>query len=404
MLVFTYLVAYIDRVNVSFAALQMNGQLGFSDAVFGFGAGAFSLGYVVFELPSNMILRHVGARGWLTRIIVSWGVVVALTALVATSKQFYVMRYLLGIAEAGLVPGIVYYISQSFPNYYRARVLSIFYVALPLSGVIGSPLAGFIMQHLDGVLRVAGWKWMLIVEAAPAFLAALFCWQRLDDDVTLSRSSAPKDRARLATSFGRNRADPSFTHDEIYTSGLVWAFCAIYFLVVFAIYGYTLWAPAIIHSLGVRGDFKVGLVAALPNVAAIGVMIAVGRSADRLRERRIHLAALMLVAALGLTLSALLHQYLYLSVMGLCIANACILSMPPVFWSMPTAVFSPVSAAIGIAWISAIGNLGGFFGPYMMGHLKQSSGGLLVPVVAMISCLLLGAFLTLLLPKRLVNQ
>ncbi|CAM2144017.1 MFS transporter [Paraburkholderia tropica] len=402
-LVFTYLAAYIDRVNVSFAALQLNGQLGFSDAVFGFGAGAFSLGYVVFEVPSNMILQYVGARRWLTRIIVSWGVVIALTALIATPKQFYVMRYLLGIAEAGLVPGIVYYISQSFPSYHRARVLSIFYVALPLSGVIGAPLAGFIMQHLDGVMQIAGWKWMLIVESVPAFLAALFCWMRLDDDVTLSQRNAPADRAQLASALRHNPAAPSFPPDAIYTNGLVWAFCAIYFVVVFAIYGYTLWAPTIIQSLGVSGDFKVGLVAALPNVVAIGVMIAVGRSVDRLRERRLHLAVLMLITALGLTMSALLHQHLYLSVLGLCIANACLLSMPPVFWSMPTAVFSPAAAATGIAWISAIGNLGGFFGPYMVGHLKQSSGGLLLPVVAISGCLLLGMLLTLLLPKCRVD-
>jgi predicted MFS family arabinose efflux permease len=183
----------------------------------------------------------------------------------------------------------------------------------------------------------------------------------------------------------------------------VWAFCAIYFVVVFAIYGYTLWAPTIIQSLGVSGDFNVGLVAALPNVMAIGVMIAVGRSVDRLRERRIHLAVLMLVTALGLTLAALLHRHLYLAVLGLCIANACLLSMPPVFWSMPTAVLSPASAATGIAWISAVGNLGGFFGPYTVGHLKQSSGGLFLPVVTMVGCLLFGGLLALLLPKRLVN-
>lgn len=402
-LVFTYLVAYIDRVNVSFAALQLNKQLGFSDAVFGFGAGAFSLGYVVFEVPSNMILQHVGARRWLTRIIISWGIVIALTALIATPKQFYVMRYLLGIAEAGLVPGIVYYISQSFPSYHRARVLSIFYVALPLSGVIGSPLAGFIMQHLDGTMRVAGWKWMLIVESVPAFLAALFCWMRLNDDVTLSHRNAPTEPVQLANALRTGPPGPSFGPDAIYTSSLVWAFCAIYFLIVFAIYAYTLWAPTVIQSLGVSGDFRVGLVAALPNVVAIGVMIAVGRSVDRRRERRIHLAVLMLGTALGLALSALLHQHLYLSVMGMCIANACLLSMPPVFWSMPTAVLNRASAATGIAWISAIGNLGGFFGPYMVGHLKQCSGGLLLPVITMIGCLLTGMLLTLLLPRRLVN-
>ncbi|MBN3727101.1 MFS transporter [Burkholderia sp. Ac-20379] len=399
-----YLAAYIDRTNVSFASLQLHGQLGFSDAVFGFGAGVFSLGYVVFELPSNMILQRVGARLWLTRIILVWGAVTAFTALVATPKQFYVMRYLLGIAEAGLVPGIVYYLSRSFPCHYRARMLSTFYAALPLSGVIGAPLAGLIMQDFDGALQIAGWKWMLIVESLPACVAALFCWWRLDDDVTTSPRYSPEDRAHLVRALERDRASSQSIHpDQVYSSPLVLAFGALYFFDVFAIYGYTLWAPAIVHSLGVSGNLRISLITVLPNLVAIAVMIAVGRNADRTRSRRLHVAALLFVAALGLALAALLHRHLWLSVAGLCIANACLLSVPPVFWSMPITVLGPASAANGIAWISAIGNLGGFFGPYTVGHLKQSSGSLLAPVVTMIGCLLLGVVLTLLLPKRLVD-
>ncbi|WP_246795991.1 MFS transporter [Burkholderia perseverans] len=403
-LMLAYLAAYIDRTNVSFASLQLHGQLGFSDAVFGFGAGVFSLGYVVFELPSNMILQRVGARIWLTRIILVWGAVTALTVLVSTSKQFYVMRYLLGIAEAGLVPGIVYYIARSFPYHYRARMLSTFYAALPLSGVIGAPAAGFILQYFDGAMHVPGWKWMLIVESLPAFLAASFCWWRLDDDVTTSTRYSTEDRARLVSALARSRSSSESIHpDQIYSSPLVLAFGALYFLDVFGIYGYTLWAPTIVHSLGVSGDLRIGLITVLPNLVAIAVMIAVGRNADKTRSRRLHVAALLFVAALGLALAAALHQHLWLSVMGLCIANACLLSVPPVFWSMPITVLGPASAANGIAWISAIGNLGGFFGPYTVGHLKQSSGSLLAPVMTMIGCLLLGVVLTMLLPKRLVD-
>lgn len=402
---FAYVAAYVDRINVSFAKLQMSVDLGFTDAVFGFGAGTFALGYVVFEVPSNMILQRVGAKRWLTRIILSWAIVSVLTTFIQTPKQFYVMRYLLGVAEAGLVPGIVYYISQSFPRFHRARTLSAFYAALPLAGLIGSPLSGFIMEYLDGVATLPGWKWMLIVEALPAFGAAWLCWTYLEDDVTASQHQTDADRAYLAKALAEDRAlAATANHNEMFTSWVFWAFGLIYFLDVFGIYGYTLWAPTIIKSLGVQGDFTIGLIAALPNAAAVVVMVAAGRNADRRRERRLHTAALLLIAAAGLALSLVWRDNLWLTVIALCIANAGLLSMPPVFWGMPTAVLGPSTAASGIAWISAIGNIGGFFGPYVVGILKQSSGGFALPVSCMIACLFAGLCLTLLLPKQLVNR
>ncbi|MDA0569450.1 MFS transporter [Burkholderia gladioli] len=402
---FAYLASYIDRVNVSFAKLQLSQELGFTDAVFGFGAGTFALGYVLFEVPSNMILQRVGAKRWLTRIILAWAIVSALTTLVSTPKQFYIMRYLLGVTEAGLVPGVVYYISQSFPRFHRTRILSVFYAALPLAGLIGSPLSGFIMEFSDGLLDVSGWKWMLIVEAIPAFGAALLCWKYLEDDVTLSRHHSESDRAYLIGILAEDRAiSASASHTEMFASWLFWIFGFIYFLDVFGIYGYTLWAPTIIKSLGVERDTVIGLVAALPNAVAVAVMLITGRRADRHRERRMLLAGLFFMAAAGLALSLLWHDNLWLSVLALCIANAGLLSIPPVFWGMPTAVLGPASIASGIAWISAIGNIGGFFGPYVVGQLKQSSGGFALPVFCIIACLLLGLVLTLLLPKHLVDR
>ncbi|NUY01442.1 MFS transporter [Paraburkholderia youngii] len=402
---FAYVAAYVDRINVSFAKLQMGHDLGFTDAVFGFGAGTFALGYVVFEVPSNMILQRVGAKRWLTRIILTWAIVSALTTFISTPKQFYVMRYLLGLAEAGLVPGIVYYISQSFPRYHRARTLSAFYAALPLAGLIGSPLSGFIMEYFDGLATLPGWKWMLLVEALPAFGAAILCWRYLEDDVTQSRHHTDVEKEYLASTLAEDRAIAASTnHSEMFTNWLFWTFGLIYFLDVFGIYGYTLWVPTMIHSLGVKGDFLVGLIAALPNAVAVVVMVMVGRNADRSRERRLHTAALLLVAAAGLGFALLWHDDLWLTVAALCVANAGLLSVPPVFWGMPSAVLGPGTAASGIAWISAIGNIGAFFGPYVVGLLRQSSGSFALPVSCMIACLLVGFCLTLMLPKHIVNR
>ncbi|WP_345817584.1 MFS transporter (plasmid) [Paraburkholderia sp. PREW-6R] len=404
-LMFAYVTSYIDRVNVSFAKLQMAQQLGFSDAVFGFGAGIFFLGYVVFEVPSNMVLQRVGARRWITRIVITWGIVSGLTAFVSTPMQFYVMRCLLGVAEAGFIPAIVFYIRQSFPRHHRARVLSMFYAALALAGLIGSPLTGFIMQFFDGALRLPGWKWIFILEALPAFLAALYTWKGLDDDVARSPRYSEADRAWLSQALAEDRAaTATVDHKGLLSSGLVWAFCLIYFLDVFGIYGYTFWAPTMIKSMGIRSDLLIGVLAALPNAAAVVVMVMFGRSADRRGERRLHAAALLLMGAVGLTLSVLWHDSLWLGIFALCIANAGLLSLPPLFWSMPTAVLGERSAAIGIAWISAFGNLGGFFGPYVVGYTKQLSGGMTVPIFTMVACLVLGMLLTLALPRRLVNR
>ncbi|MBN3827529.1 MFS transporter [Burkholderia sp. Ac-20384] len=402
---FAYLASYIDRVNVSFAKLQLGQDLGFTDAVFGFGAGTFALGYVLFEVPSNMILQKVGAKRWLTRIILAWAIVSALTTLIATPKQFYVMRYLLGVAEAGLVPGVVYYISQSFPRFHRARILSVFYAALPMAGLIGSPMSGFIMEFFDGLLNLAGWKWMLIIEAIPAFGAAVLCWKYLEDDVTENSYQSESDRNYLISALEEDRAiAASANQNNIFTSLLFWVFGIIYFLDVFGIYGYTLWAPTIIKSLGVERNFLIGLLAALPNAAAVVVMMIAGRYADSRRERRLLVAALFLMAAAGLILALIWHGTFWLSIAALCIANAGLLSIPPIFWGMPTAVLGPRNAASGIAWISAIGNIGGFFGPYVVGLLRQSSGSFVLPIYCIIACLLLGLILTLSLPKHLVNN
>ncbi len=402
---FTYVTSYIDRVNVSFAKLQMASDLGFSDAVFGFGAGIFFAGYVLFEVPSNMILQRVGARWWITRIILSWGIVSSLMAFVTTPMQFYVMRFLLGVAEAGFIPAVVYYISKCFPSNRRARILSIFYTGLAMAGLIGSPLTGFIMQYFDGWMNQAGWKWVFLIEALPAFLAAALVYITLEDDVTRSRKLNEADRALLKRVLAKDSAAAASTKGRsLISSWVVWTFCFIYFLDVFAIYGYTFWVPTMLKDMGIKSDLMIGVLAALPNACAVVAMILSGRSADKRSERRWHVAALIVMGAAGLGLSVLYRDNVWLGVLALCIANAGMLSVPPIFWSMPTAFLGSGVAAVGIAWISSFGNLAGFFGPYVVGYLKQLSGGMNLPIYVMIGCLMVCAMLVLILPARLVNR
>ncbi|ODN64772.1 MFS transporter, partial [Burkholderia cenocepacia] len=303
------------------------------------------------------------------------------------------------------IPAIVLYMARSFPGRRRARILSMFYAALALAGLIGSPLTGFILQYFDGAMQIPGWKWIFILEALPAFLAALYVWKGLDDDVTRSARFSHAERAVLARVLAEDRATTeSVAHRGLFSSWLVWAFCVIYFLDVFAIYGYTFWAPTMIKQMGIGSDFVIGLLAALPNAVAVVVMVLFGRSADRRGGRRLHVAALLLMGATGLGLSVVWHDRLWLGMFALCIANAGLISFPPLFWSMPTAALGAASVSMGIAVISSFGNLGGFFGPYAVGYLKQLSGNLAVPLFLMVGCLLLGLVLTMLLPARLVER
>lgn len=406
-LMLCYVVAYLDRVNVGFANLQMLHDLQFSDTIFGLGAGMFFIGYFLFEVPSNVILHKVGARVWIARIMLTWAVISACFMFVSTPLAFYTMRFLLGLAEAGFFPGIILYLTYWFPAARRSRIISTFMTAIPLSGVIGGPLSGWIMESFGGVHGWTGWQWMFILEAVPAVALGLAVLLYLDDGIR-SAKWLNEDEKRLLEQGIEHDAAGKAQHPSlraVFADGRVWLMALIYFCCVMGQYGLTFWMPTLIKAAGVKGVLNVGLFTAIPYAAAVVAMLLLGRSSDQRRERRWHLVTPMLLGAVGLVGSALAGaDHTGIAIAFLSLAAAGVLASAPLFWSLPTAFLHGVAAAAGIAAINSVGNLAGFASPYLIGAIKDMTQSTDVALYVLAGVLVAGAAVVLSVPARLVNR
>ncbi len=405
LLLLCYIVAYLDRVNVGFAKLQMAGDLGFSDTVYGLGAGMFFIGYFFFEVPSNIILHRVGARVWIARIMVTWGIISGGMMFVQTETQFYVMRFLLGLAEAGFFPGIILYLTYWYPSHRRARIVSMFMTGIPLAGVIGGPLSGWIMKSWDQVNGLHGWQWMFLLEAIPSVLIGVVVYFYLDDRITSAKWLKDEERDLLQKRIEEEESDKEHVPMmQVFKSGRMWTMSAIYFTMAMSLYGVSFWLPTIIKGMGVTDNFEIGMLSSLPWIAAVFSMLLFARSADKMRERRWHVIVPMLMGSTGLILSVLLSSNHYLSFAALILACMGIVSAIPLFWSLPTAFLVGAGAAAGIAAINSIANLAGFLAPYLVGWLKQLTSSTDSGMYMLAAALVIGAAITLMVPAKLVNR
>ncbi len=404
-LLLCYLAAYIDRVNIGFAKLQMASDLGFSEVAYGLGAGIFFIGYSIFEVPSNLMLHKVGARRWIARILISWSVVSACFGFVQTEAHFYMLRFLLGVAEAGFAPGALLYLTYWFPAARRSRANSAMFLAIPLAGIIGAPLSGLIMENMSGVARWEGWRWMFVLEALPALTAGLLTWRFLPDrpaDVDwLSNAEKQVVLADLAEDAGTTTQHMSVK--QFISDKRLWLLTAVYFCVVMGQYAMTFWLPTIVKNAGATTPLLNGMLTSLPFLTAMAAMLFFSFSADRTRERRWHLIIPMVVGALALTLASFFPHNLAISIVLLSIATAGMLTSTVMFWSLPPAFLGGVWAAAGIGAINSIGNVAGFVSPYVIGSLVSVAGDLRLGLYAIAGSVLLGAILVLLVPKS-VNR
>ncbi|SOZ38095.1 MFS transporter [Cupriavidus neocaledonicus] len=404
-LMLCYLGAYLDRVNVGFAKLQMLSDLQFSETVYGLGAGIFFLGYFIFEVPSNVILHRVGAKRWLARIMLTWAVISACFAFVTTPTQFYVLRFLLGVAEAGFAPGVILYMTYWFPSERRAKALSMFFMAIPLAGIVGGPLSGWIMHAFHGVGDLAGWKWLFLIEALPSLCLGVAILYYLDNGIDQAHWLSDVEKALLKRNIEGDNAH-KMEHMSIrafMADRRLWLMAAIYFCVVLGQYGLTFWLPTIIRKAGVADPLWVGIYTALPYLCAIVALPLVGMSADRRRERRFHLIVPMMVAAAGFSTLPLLGS-VSASLVCLCIAAAGILASSSQFWALPTALLGGMSAAAGIAAVNCVANLAGFFSPAIVGWLNDLTGKSTAGLLFISATVVFGAVLVLLVPARSVNR
>jgi MFS transporter, ACS family, tartrate transporter len=368
-----YVVSYLDRINVGFAALQMNAALGFSSVTYSLGAGIFFLSYTLLEIPSNLILARVGARRWIARIMITWGLVSAAMMFVRSATAFYLLRFLLGAAEAGFFPGIIYCLTRWFPIRDRARAIAGFMTAVVIAGIVGGPVSGALLS-LDGAAGLAGWQWLFLVEGLPAVVLGLVVLRMLPEQPSDARWLTPAEQLSLTTQLADEAAIAGSLHSTrgALTSGRMWLLGAVYFTIPVELYALSFWLPQIVKSASGASDFLVGVLSAIPYAVAAVAMVVVGRHSDRTGERRWHIALSAAVGGAALALAGSVHGVVPAIVL-LSLATAGLASMLGPFWAFATSFLEGIGAAAGIALVNSVGNIGGFVGPNIVGYVREST-------------------------------
>jgi MFS transporter, ACS family, tartrate transporter len=394
-----YVVAYVDRVNIGFAAADLQRDLGLSDYAYGLGGGLFFLGYFLFEIPSNLILERVGARLWIARIMIVWGLISMATIWITDTRSFYVARVLLGAAEAGFFPGVVLYLTYWIPAAERARTGALFMTAAPVAMIVGAPISEALLA-MNGRLGLVGWQWLFLVEGLPAVLLGIVALWYLTDRPEQAHWLPPDEREWLSRAMERERAERAKHHQgselRNLLSGRVWVLSFAYFLNALVTYGVFLWLPRILRDASGFSGFRLAAITSIPFVAALIAMILIGEHSDRTGERKWHVVACALTAAAGLALAAFFHTSGWpLVVLSFTLSQIGQRSVMSVFWAIPPIFLGGTAAAAGIALINSIGNLGGAFGPTMMGWLRQSTGNHTGGLLVLVGVLMLEALLVM---------
>ncbi|SEO32574.1 D-galactonate transporter [Duganella sp. CF517] len=396
-----YVAAYLDRVNVGFAKLQMLSDLRFSDTVYGIGAGIFFVGYFLFEVPSNLLMTRTGARIWIARIMISWGVISSAMMFVDSVASFYVLRFLLGAAEAGFFPGIILYLTYWYPAHRRARMVALFMSGVAVAGVVGGPLSGWIMKTFAGLHGLSGWQWLFLLEGVPSTLLGIWTLFYLDDGIRSARWLSEGDKQKLEQAIAEEgKQQQHMPLARMFSNGKVWLLALVYFLFVMGLYGVSFWLPQLVKNSGIDDVFTIGLLTAIPYFVAAVVMVLAARHSDRSGERRWHAAIAALAGALGLVVATVYSDNTVIAMAALSVATAGILSTFPIFWSLPTAMLGGAAAAAGIALINSVGNLAGFVSPYLVGAIKDATHSTANGIYLLAASLVAGAVLVVVAVRR----
>ena len=390
-----YILAYLDRVNVGFAKLQMLKDLSMSDAAFATGAGIFFIGYFFFEVPSNVLLKRFGARLWIARIMVTWGVISACMMFVRGESSFYAMRFILGLAEAGFFPGVIFYLTLWYPSRLRSTRTAWFVAAIAASGVIGNPVSGWIMDTLGGKLGLAGWQWLFLGQGIPSVIVGIWVIFYLNSSIEEAKWLTDEEKALLANNLlleDQHKTESKLI--DAFKSGKVWMLCAIYFTLMIGLYGITFWLPTIVKAFGIKGYLEVGLITAIPYGVAVIGMILLSRNSDKTGERRLHYVLNVTVGAAGLVLSGVFASNPILAIIFLSFGTLGVIGSMPLFWPLPSAFLAGTAAAAGIGIVNSVGNLGGYFGPNIPVWAKRVSGDPSEALYIIATILMVGAFLT----------
>ena len=398
-----YILAYLDRVNVGFAKLQMLKELSMSDAAFATGAGIFFIGYFFFEVPSNVLLKKFGARMWIARIMISWGVISACMIFVKGEWSFYGMRFLLGLAEAGFFPGVIFYLTLWYPSKLRASRTAWFVAAIAVSGVVGNPVSGWIMDKLSGAMNLAGWQWLFLSEGIPSVIVGIWVIFYLDSSIEEAKWLTAEDKALLASNLiAEDKQKTEHKLTDAFKSGKVWVLCAIYFTLMIGLYGIAFWLPTIVKAFGIKGYLGVGLITAIPYGVAVIGMILLSVHSDKTGERRLHYVFNVTAGAIGLVLSGVFASNPVWAIVFLSIGTLGVIGSMPLFWPLPSAFLAGTAAAAGIGIVNSVGNLGGYFAPNIPIWAKLISSDRSAALYIIAGILMIGAFLAFFfVPKNL---
>lgn len=404
LLLVCYLFAHLDRINIGFAKMQMSTDLHFSDTVYGFGAGLFFIAYALFGVPSNMALDRVGPRRWIATLMVVWGALSTSMLLVQTPTGFYVLRFLLGVAEAGFFPGILVYLNRWYPAARRAQITALFAIAVPMAGVVGGPLSGGILELFHDAAGLRGWQWMFLLEGAPVILLGLVVLKYLPDNFASVDWLSAEQKQGLREQLEREEQRKSITSfGGILGDARVWLLVAVYCAVMLAVNTLAFWMPTLIHGAGIGSDGRVGLLSAVPYLAGCFFMIACGRSSDRRRERRWHLCVPLLMSAAGIALAGIAPDNAALVMGGLVIAGMGASAALPMFWQLPPAFLSNTTQAAGIGLISSLGSIASFAAPYLIGWMRDTTHSASLALYVLAVFITLGGFLVLRTQAATVN-
>ena len=408
-LCFCYIAAYLDRINVGLAKLHMLSDIHLSEAAFGLGAGLFFVGYILFEVPSNLVMEKVGAKIWIARIMITWGILSGLTMFVTTPMQFYVLRFLLGAAEAGFLPGVLYYLTTWFPTYYRGKIIALFMIGLPLAVIIGSPLSGWIMGAFDQVHGFTGWQWLFFLEAIPSVLLGILTFKMLPNHFSKAKWLNEEEKHIIDSNLkkdleGNSSAKEKHSFKDGFFNLNILKLGAINFSMLLCTYSMGFWLPTFIKNTGMTDVFHIGLLVAIPSIIGLVAMLLIGRSSDKFRERRWHLVIPFVLGSIALFFTHMFSANIVMTLVLFSIAAIATTGTIPVFFSLPATFLSATAAATGFALACSIANLAGLVSNTLVGYAIQITGRPEGALMVFAVCLLLSCLIVLSLPKALVNK
>ena len=400
-----YMCAYLDRINVSFAKLQMLNDLSFSEEVYGLGAGVFFIGYMLFEVPSNLVLLRVGARRWIARIMVTWGAVSVCMMFVSSPTSFYILRFLLGVAEAGFIPAVLLYLTYWFPSSRRSKVTALFLTGIPMSGVIGGPLSGWILNGMGGVYGLSGWQWLFVLEGIPTIVIGVIAFFYLDDSVSDAKWLNRAEKQVIAANLDVDKEGHQLhSIKDGLLNPKIWLMSCIYFFFSMGLYGVSFWLPSLIKATGIDDPLNIGILSAIPYGAAVIAMVMVSRHSDDKGERRWHLAVPGVIGALSLCASVIFAHSPVVAIFALTIGTMGVMTTISQFWTLPPAILGGAAAAAGIALANSVGGISGMVSPYLIGWFQTNTGNTGSGIYVLAISMMIASALVFTIPARMVNS